>query len=226
MNTLEFETDFTQPITVQMSSTSPLQSNCWAVKLKRVIDVLLSSGLLLCCLPLMAVLALAIRLDSPGPAIYRSRRIGRNGKPFWCLKLRTMVAGADQLRGKLTAKNHRDGILFKVADDPRITRVGRILRKYSADELPQLWNVLKGEMSLVGPRPALAEEVAQFRYEHLERLTVTPGITGLWQVEARRDPSFQAYIRLDLAYVRNWSPWLDCKILLRTISVVMVGTGQ
>ena len=176
--------------------------------------------------PIMLVLIAAIKLDSPGPVFYRAHRIGRKGRTFTCYKFRTMCADADQLKEKLKDQNERDGILFKIANDPRITRVGRILRKYSLDELPQFYNVLRGDMSLVGPRPPLASEVEQYDLAHLRRLDVLPGMTGLWQVEARQDPSFDSYISLDTAYVENWSLWLDLKILARTIGVVFSGTGS
>jgi len=137
-----------------------------------------------------------------------------------------MVQDADKLKEKLAHMNERDSVLFKIANDPRITRVGRHLRKYSLDELPQFYNVLRGDMSLVGPRPPIAREVEQYDIEHLRRLDVLPGITGLWQVEARQDPSFDSYISLDTAYVENWSLWLDMKILARTLGVVFAGTGS
>jgi lipopolysaccharide/colanic/teichoic acid biosynthesis glycosyltransferase len=136
-----------------------------------------------------------------------------------------MVANADQLRDALASLNERDGVLFKIKQDPRLTRVGRILRKFSLDELPQLVNVLCGDMSMVGPRPPLANEVGQYELEHFRRLEVLPGITGLWQIRARQDPSFHRYVALDLAYVENWSFWLDLKILLKTAEVVVRGTG-
>jgi lipopolysaccharide/colanic/teichoic acid biosynthesis glycosyltransferase len=137
-----------------------------------------------------------------------------------------MVQDADKLKEKLAHMNERDSVLFKISNDPRITRVGRILRKYSLDELPQFYNVLRGDMSLVGPRPPIAREVEQYELDHLRRLEVLPGITGLWQVEARQDPSFDSYISLDTAYVDNWSLWLDLKILARTVGVVFAGTGS
>jgi lipopolysaccharide/colanic/teichoic acid biosynthesis glycosyltransferase len=137
-----------------------------------------------------------------------------------------MVQNADALRNHLLDANERSGVLFKIANDPRITRVGRILRKYSLDEIPQFWNVLNGDMSLVGPRPPIPGEYEQYALDHLKRLHVSPGITGLWQVEARTDPSFDSYINLDTHYVDNWSMWLDLKILLKTVSVVIAGTGQ
>jgi lipopolysaccharide/colanic/teichoic acid biosynthesis glycosyltransferase len=136
-----------------------------------------------------------------------------------------MVVNADLLKSELSARNERDAVLFKLSNDPRVTRVGRFLRKYSLDEFPQLLNVLRGEMSLVGPRPPLASEVKNYDPAHFIRLTVLPGLTGLWQVQARKSPSFVDYINLDLAYVQNWSLWLDIKILWRTLGVVFAGTG-
>jgi lipopolysaccharide/colanic/teichoic acid biosynthesis glycosyltransferase len=173
----------------------------------------------------MLLLMAAIKLDSAGPIFYSGQRIGRKGRTFTCYKFRTMCADADKQREGLNDRNERNGILFKIANDPRITRVGRFLRKYSLDELPQLYNVLRSEMSLVGPRPPVASEVEQYDLSHLRRLDVLPGMTGLWQVEARQDPSFDSYISLDTAYVENWNLWLDVKILVRTIGVVLSGTG-
>jgi exopolysaccharide biosynthesis polyprenyl glycosylphosphotransferase len=197
-----------------------------AFLLKRALDITLSSIALLLLSPVMLALAIAIRVDSEGPIFYRAHRIGRKGRTFSCYKFRTMVANADKLREQFAHMNERDSVLFKIANDPRITRVGRFLRKYSLDELPQFYNVLRGDMSLVGPRPPIAHEVEQYDLSHLSRLNVLPGITGLWQVEARQDPSFDSYISLDTAYVENWSLWLDMKILARTISVVFAGTGS
>jgi lipopolysaccharide/colanic/teichoic acid biosynthesis glycosyltransferase len=137
-----------------------------------------------------------------------------------------MVVDADRKRAEIMHLNEREGILFKITNDPRITPIGRILRKYSLDELPQFLNVLKGDMSIVGPRPPIGSEVRQYKLDHLRRLDVMPGITGLWQVYARQDPSFDSYISLDLAYVENWNIWLDLKIILRTITVVFAGTGS
>jgi exopolysaccharide biosynthesis polyprenyl glycosylphosphotransferase len=197
-----------------------------AFLIKRVLDVFLSTAALLVTAPVMLVIALLIRMDSPGPIFYRASRIGRKGRTFTCYKFRTMVADADKLRDVLAHKNERDGILFKISDDPRVTRAGRILRKYSLDELPQFFNVLMGDMSLVGPRPPLASEVEKYDLAHLRRLDVLPGITGLWQVEARQDPSFDSYISLDTAYVENWNLMLDLRILARTVGVVLGGTGS
>ena len=193
--------------------------------LKRLCDFGLASLLLIALSPTFLIIPLLIKLDSPGPVFYVSRRIGKRGRVFPCCKFRTMVANADQLRPTLAALNERDGILFKIKKDPRLTRIGRILRKFSLDELPQLFNVLCGDMSLVGPRPPLANEVGQYELEHFRRLEVLPGITGLWQVHARQDPSFNRYVALDLAYVENWSLWLDLKILVKTAEVVLRGTG-
>jgi exopolysaccharide biosynthesis polyprenyl glycosylphosphotransferase len=194
--------------------------------LKRVLDITVSFIALLLLSPVMLAIAIAIRIDSEGPTFYRAHRIGRKGRTFNCYKFRTMVANADKLREQLSHMNERDSVLFKIANDPRITRVGRWLRKYSLDELPQFYNVLRGDMSLVGPRPPIAHEVEQYDLSHLRRLNVLPGITGLWQVEARQDPSFDSYISLDTAYVENWSLWLDMKILARTVGVVVAGTGS
>jgi exopolysaccharide biosynthesis polyprenyl glycosylphosphotransferase len=197
-----------------------------AFLLKRVLDITVSSIALAIFSPVMLAIAIAVRMDSEGPIFYRAHRIGRKGRTFSCYKFRTMVQDADKLKEKLAHMNERDSVLFKISNDPRITRVGRRLRKYSLDELPQFYNVLRGDMSLVGPRPPIAREVEQYDLDHLRRLEVLPGITGLWQVEARQDPSFDSYISLDTAYVDNWSLWLDMKILARTLGVVFAGTGS
>jgi exopolysaccharide biosynthesis polyprenyl glycosylphosphotransferase len=196
-----------------------------AFLLKRVMDLMFSSVGLLFLAPVMAVIGVMIRLDSPGPVFYTADRLGRKGRVFKCYKFRTMVEDADQKRGDLQHMNERDGVLFKISNDPRITKVGAWVRKYSLDELPQFWNVLKGDMSMVGPRPPLAAEVEKYDLAHLRRLDVLPGITGLWQVEARQDPSFDSYISLDTAYVENWTLMLDLRILARTVGVVVAGTG-
>lgn len=194
--------------------------------LKRTMDLIVSAlGLVLLAIP-MLVIAAWIKFDSAGPIFYRSRRVGRKGRTFNCTKFRTMCADAESRRADLQHLNERDSVLFKITNDPRVTRLGRILRRYSLDELPQLFDVLRGDMSLVGPRPPIASEVGQYQPSHLRRLDVMPGITGLWQVQARRDPSFDSYISLDLMYVENWSLWLDIKILARTLGVVLAGTGS
>jgi len=194
--------------------------------LKRTLDITISSLALVVAAPVMLATAVAIRMDSEGSIFYKAHRVGRKGRTFSCYKFRTMVADADDLKADLEHMNERDSVLFKIAKDPRITRVGGVLRKYSLDELPQFYNVLRGDMSLVGPRPPMADEVKQYDLSHLRRLNVLPGITGLWQVEARQDPSFDSYISLDTAYVENWSLWLDLKILARTVGVVLSGTGS
>jgi exopolysaccharide biosynthesis polyprenyl glycosylphosphotransferase len=197
-----------------------------SLMIKRLVDIVLSGIALAVLSPLFAVVALIVKLDSEGPVFYPAVRVGKKGATFVCLKFRTMVDNADALRKSLEHLNERDGILFKIAADPRLTCVGRYLRKFSIDELPQLWNVFKGEMSLVGPRPPACGEYTQYSLEHLRRLDVTPGLTGLWQVTARQDPSFQNYIELDKEYVNNWRLGLDFKILIKTLGVVLAGTGQ
>jgi exopolysaccharide biosynthesis polyprenyl glycosylphosphotransferase len=196
------------------------------ILVKRVLDITVSTVGLVVGAPVMLAIAIAIRMDSEGKILYKAQRIGRKGRAFPCYKFRTMVHNADQLKAELQHMNERDGVLFKIAKDPRITRVGRVLRKYSLDELPQFYNVLKGDMSLVGPRPPMAAEVEQYDLAHLRRLDVLPGITGLWQVEARQDPSFDSYISLDTAYVENWNLLMDLRILARTVGVVLSGTGS
>jgi exopolysaccharide biosynthesis polyprenyl glycosylphosphotransferase len=194
--------------------------------LKRSVDLIFSLAVLIVTSPLFVIIALAVKLDSPGPVFYISKRVGKKGQIFRCIKFRTMVQDAEQRLQEIAHLNERDGMLFKASNDPRITRLGGFLRKYSLDELPQFVNVLRGEMSIVGPRPALAHEVNRYELPHLRRLDVTPGITGLWQVQARQDPSFDSYVSLDLEYIDSWSPWLDFKIILRTIGVVVAGTGS
>jgi exopolysaccharide biosynthesis polyprenyl glycosylphosphotransferase len=193
---------------------------------KRVIDIVFSSAALIVVSPLLLAIAIAVKLDSPGPVFYSSGRIGKRGRTFRCIKFRSMVPDAEMQRDEIMHLNERDGVLFKVTNDPRITRFGRFLRKYSLDELPQFFNVLRGEMSVVGPRPPLADEVREYEPGHLRRLDVAPGITGLWQVHARQDPSFASYVSLDMTYIDNWSIWLDFKIVLRTVGVVLAGTGS
>jgi len=193
--------------------------------LKRALDMAFSALVLVVLSPFLLAIAIAIKLDSPGPAIYSSERIGKKGHVFRCYKFRTMVRDAEMRRCDIMHMNERDGVLFKVANDPRITRVGRFLRKYSLDELPQFLNVLRGDMSVVGPRPPIASEVKEYKLSHLRRLDVTPGVTGLWQVQGRKDPSFDSYVSLDVTYIENWSIWLDIKIIVRTIGVVLSGTG-
>ena len=193
--------------------------------LKRGLDLVLGSVAMLVLLPIMGLLALLVRIDSLGPVLFIQQRIGKNGIPFTTYKFRSMVVEAESLRADLTALNEADGPLFKIKNDPRMTRVGRYLRRFSLDELPQIFNVLLGDMSLVGPRPALPEEVGEYEPWHRKRLEVLPGITGLWQVSGRSDLGFDEMMLLDIYYVENWSPLLDVNIMLRTIPKVVLGKG-
>lgn len=193
--------------------------------LKRLFDVTVSAVGLIFISPVLLVTAAAVKLDSPGPVIFKQKRVGKNGKTFDFYKFRSMVADAERLRAELAAANEADGPVFKIRDDPRVTRVGRFIRKYSIDELPQLFNVIKGDMSLVGPRPPLPSEVEEYGNIEWRRLEVIPGITGLWQVSGRSEISFHKWMELDIYYIENWSFWLDLKILLQTIPVVLLGKG-
>ncbi|MGA7218382.1 MAG: sugar transferase [Candidatus Sulfotelmatobacter sp.] len=194
--------------------------------MKRTLDVVVATLALLTMAPALALIGILIVLDSSGPVFYAAARAGRKGRPFRCYKFRTMVSNAETLKHELRQRNQRRGPFFKIAGDPRITRLGRILRRYSLDELPQLWNVLKGEMSLVGPRPHPLDDFSEYAIEHLPRLDVTPGITGLWQVTARRDPSFQTGMKLDIEYIHRWSLAMDLKILLKTAGAILRGSGE
>ncbi len=193
--------------------------------LKRLLD--LAGALLGLVLigPVMAVVALLIRLDSSGPVLYSADRTGAKGRCFRCYKFRSMSTGADRLKETLRSRNQREGPIFKLADDPRITRFGRFIRRYSLDELPQLWNVLRGEMSLVGPRPHPVDEVSRYELHHYRRLDMKPGMTGLWQVTARNSPSFDLNMHLDLTYIENWTLLLDLRILLKTVRVCFSPDG-
>jgi len=208
-----------------MIYVEPVARSGATVVAKRVFDIAFASSLLLISAPLLLVSALAIKLTSPGPVLFRQTRVGRNGVPFTMVKLRTMVADAEIRKSELQSLNEADGPLFKIKDDPRITRVGRILRQYSIDELPQLTSVLTGAMSMVGPRPALPDEVERWDDITTERLRVLPGLTGLWQVSGRSDTSFESYRRLDLFYVDNWSLSHDIRICARTVGVVLTSRG-
>jgi exopolysaccharide biosynthesis polyprenyl glycosylphosphotransferase len=192
---------------------------------KRAVDIAGAGLGLLLVSPLLAAIALAIKLDSPGPVLFRQARRGRRGSTFRIAKFRTMCDRAEDQRFELALHNEVDGPLFKIQADPRITRVGGFLRRYSIDELPQLWNVLRGEMSLVGPRPFVLHEASQITGWAERRLDITPGVTGLWQVSGRNDLPFEEMVRLDYVYVTNWSLWWDLKILLRTIPVVLARRG-
>lgn len=193
---------------------------------KRSFDIAFSLLALIFIFPVLILIAILVKLDSEGPVLYVSERIGLNGKRFRFLKFRTMVKDADAMRGALLHLNERRGNLFKMANDPRITRLGRILRRYSLDELPQFFCVLNGQMSVIGPRPCLPSEYARYTPEQRRRVEAVPGITGLWQVEARNNPSVDAYFALDCHYVERWSLLMDARILVKTIAVVFAGTGQ
>jgi exopolysaccharide biosynthesis polyprenyl glycosylphosphotransferase len=196
-----------------------------ALLVKRAMDVVGAIALVVFGAPLLGLIALAIRLDSPGPVIFRQTRVGAGGKLFEMYKFRSMREGAEEELEKYYDLNEADGPLFKIRDDPRLTRVGRFLRRTSLDELPNLWNVLRGEMSLVGPRPPLPAEVSRYIEWQKRRLDGRPGMTGLWQVSGRSLLSFDETVLLDVYYIENWSLWLDFKILLRTIPTVFSGEG-
>jgi exopolysaccharide biosynthesis polyprenyl glycosylphosphotransferase len=195
--------------------------------IKQMFDYVAAAVLLVLCSPLLFVLMLAIKFTSPGPIFFRQRRAGLNGRAFQLVKFRSMAVGAEKLQSELATRNEMTGPVFKVKNDPRVTPMGRFLRRHSLDELPQLWNVLRGEMSLVGPRPLPVSEVKNFSDDaHRRRLSVRPGLTCLWQIRGRSDISdFEEWVRLDLAYIDQWSLWLDAKILMATLPVVVFGKG-
>lgn len=192
---------------------------------KRAFDVACASSLLLLCLPVVATLALIVKLTSKGPVFYRSTRVGRCGEHFQFLKLRSMYQDADARLAGLMAQNEKDGPIFKMRNDPRITPIGRFIRKYSLDELPQFLHVLTGHMSMVGPRPPVPREVAHYDEATMERLCVKPGITCYWQVMGRSDLTFEEWIELDRRYVREMTFWLDLAILAKTPAAVLRGGG-
>ena len=194
-------------------------------RLKRVLDLLLATMALLVLFPIMAITALAIKLESPGPIIFRQTRVGKWGKTFTCYKFRSMCMDAEARKPALIQQNEVDGPIFKMQTDPRVTRVGRIIRKLSIDELPQLLNVFKGDMSLVGPRPPVPHEVNQYKFDHLRRLDAMPGLTGLQQVSGRSDLPFDRWVELDLQYISQQSLRKDLEILLKTIPAVLLGKG-
>jgi len=199
----------------------------WQMLLKLLMDFFGALVALMLFGPIMLVVAIAIKFTSPGPVFFRQQRSGLNGQPFSIFKFRTMMTNAEQFKHELAAMNEMTGPVFKVTNDPRVTPLGKILRKYSLDELPQIFNVIRGEMSLVGPRPLPVDEVKRFNdLAHRRRLSVKPGLTCLWQVSGRNKiTDFKEWVRLDLEYIDNWSIWLDVLILLRTIPAVVVGTG-
>jgi exopolysaccharide biosynthesis polyprenyl glycosylphosphotransferase len=203
----------------------PVTRGGWRAWAKRTFDLIGAGTLLVLTLPIQCIVAIAVKLDSKGPVLFRQVRVGRDSEPFSVLKIRTMVVDAEARLAELRELNEADGPLFKMTDDPRITRVGRFLRVTSLDELPQLWNVMRGDMSLVGPRPALPHETEEWDALLTQRLRVKPGITGMWQVSGRSDTTFEDYTRLDLYYVDNWSLATDLAILAKTVPVVLLRKG-
>jgi lipopolysaccharide/colanic/teichoic acid biosynthesis glycosyltransferase len=211
-----------EPVVFSRNWDQPLQ-----LAGKRTMDLLLSALSLLLTAPLFLVLGLLVKLTSPGPVFYRWKVVGRNGRPFTGYKFRSMVVNADELKAQLERRNEMAWPMFKMAVDPRITAVGYWMRRYSLDELPQLYSVLKGDMSLVGPRPPLRSEYDHFTEFQKQKLAVKPGITCFWQIGGRNDVSdFNEWVRMDLEYIRCWSIWLDMKIMLRTFGAVFSGSGK
>jgi exopolysaccharide biosynthesis polyprenyl glycosylphosphotransferase len=207
-------------------SFHPTSNDQLALGLKRVFDVAVALTALVVGSPVFLLAAAAVKLDSRGPVLFRQSRVGLNGREFPMLKFRSMVADAEQRRAGLEAHNEMSGgPAFKIRNDPRVTRVGRWLRKTSLDELPQFWNVLRGDMSVVGPRPPLATEVARYERWQRRRLSVKPGITCIWQISGRNQVDFEGWMRMDMQYIENWSLWLDMKIFVRTIPAVLFGRG-
>lgn len=189
---------------------------------KRMLDIVASAVGILFLMPLLMVITLLLKLENPrGPVFFRQTRVGKDGRAFTMYKFRSMVVNAEQILDKLLDSNEVSGAMFKMKDDPRITKVGKFIRKTSLDELPQLWNVLKGDMSLVGPRPSLPREVEQYTYYDKQRLTVTPGCTGYWQIGGRNSLSFAEMVELDLQYIRERSFWTDIKVILKTVKVML-----
>jgi exopolysaccharide biosynthesis polyprenyl glycosylphosphotransferase len=200
----------------------------FGLKIKKMLDIFYSSVFLLVASPVFIIVPILIKLESKGPVFFKQNRVGRNGKKFTMFKFRSMVDNAEQLKDSmgLSQRNQLSGPAFKMFEDPRVTKVGKFLRKYSLDELPQLLNVLMGQMSIVGPRPPLQSEVEQYEFWHFRRLSVSPGITGLWQINGRnRIRDFNEWVRLDIQYINNWSFWLDIKIMFKTIGVVLTTKG-
>ncbi len=194
--------------------------------LKRLLDLIGSGAALIFASPIFAITAILIKREDGGPIFFKQMRVGNHGKLFPMWKFRSMVTNAEEVKAKLAAQNEmQGGVIFKMKDDPRVTRVGRFIRKYSIDELPQFWNVFVGEMSLVGPRPPVPKEVAEYSAEDRQRLLAKPGITCLWQVSGRSEIDFAGQVQLDLAYIRSSSVWTDLKLLFLTIPAVLLGKG-
>jgi lipopolysaccharide/colanic/teichoic acid biosynthesis glycosyltransferase len=216
-----------QSRTFSMQEVSPYWQNVFLLGFKSFFDVLISGSLLVALSPLFLILALAVKLTSSGPVFYRWNVVGMGGSPFTGYKFRSMCVNADELKEKLEPLNEMCGPVFKLTNDPRMTRFGAWIRRHSLDELPQLYSVLKGDMSLVGPRPPLASEYLRFTEYQKQKLAVKPGITCLWQVNGRNDvKDFDEWVKLDLDYIRLWTPILDIKILVRTVGEVFAGSGK
>jgi lipopolysaccharide/colanic/teichoic acid biosynthesis glycosyltransferase len=217
----------TEEIEFDRQQLSPYWHNPLWLGCKRTLDIVGSGLLLLLLSPLFLVLSAAVKLTSPGPVFYRWRVVGKEGSPFTGFKFRSMCANADQLKAQLECLNEMRGPVFKIADDPRITKIGAWMRRYSFDELPQLYSVLKGDMSLVGPRPPLVTEYARFSEHQKQKLLVKPGMTCLWQISGRNKVSdFDDWVKLDLEYICRWTPKLDFWILLKTLTEVVSGSGK
>ena len=209
-----------------MAIFSPAVHNSTALIVKRAIDII--GGLVgtIVSLPIILITAIPLLIESPGPLIFKQQRIGKNGRIFNIYKIRSMYVDAEERKKALMEQNKMDGFMFKMDNDPRITKVGKFIRKTSIDELPQFWNVLKGDMSLVGTRPPTIDEFEQYESHHKRRLSLNPGITGLWQVSGRSDiQDFEEVVKLDCEYIDNWSLWLDIKILFKTVGVVLTHKG-
>ncbi len=225
------EQAFAEDSVLRKDSTGPMVRNLDGLlirplpRVNRLLDVLLATLAITLLLPFGAVVALTIKLTSRGPVFFKQTRVGLNGKCFPLYKFRTMVADAEQQQPELLGMNEKDGPIFKIANDPRITRIGKWLRKFSIDELPQFWNLLRGDMTLVGPRPPIPKEVPEYEGWQRRRLERTPGLTCIWQVSGRSTTSFEEWMRMDVRYVRSQNPWLDLKLLLRTIPAVLLGRG-
>ena len=210
---------------IERVSYEKRSSPAWWHAFKRTLDILVSACLLIVLAPLLFVVAAAVKIASPGPALFSQMRVGKDGRLFRMFKFRTMVDGAHLLHERVRHLNQCDGPALKISCDPRLHALGAFLRRSSIDELPQLWNVLRGDMSLVGPRPALPDEVMRYEAPYRERLSVLPGLTGLWQVSGRANVPFRRWMAMDVWYARNWSPLVDLSLLLRTIPAVIRRDG-
>ena len=202
-----------------------VEYSAMAVAVKRVFDTTLSLLGLIALSPVFLVIALLVKITSKGPVFYAQKRVGKGGRVFNFYKFRSMVINADEIKKTLMAQNEATGPIFKMKHDPRITTVGRFIRKYSLDELPQLFNVLKNDMSLVGPRPPIPEEVRKYKKWQTQRLSIQPGITCIWQTSGRSRIGFEDWVRMDIYYIKNWSLWLDIKLLFKTIKTVVTADG-